>query len=377
MTVNISQETVQAHLRRILACGPRGVGSAGAPQAAEVMAEQFEGAALEVTRQPFTVSRWPVILAGQVVPMIVAGALVVAGMLHAKYPPASAAVLIVVLLAIGSTRQWFRWAVPVFRLGKQIPSANIIGRSQPSSSGRMTLVFLAHYDSKSQRLPLTWRVATLVVTIVVCVALLVVMMLHVPPAVTWTLIAAAGLGLAIQVVNVTGNRSPGAADNASGLAVLATLAETLPREMVGKADVVLVATGAEELGLAGALHFVREYAKQFDPRRTLCFNFDTLGLGGRIHTAGSVRPFEHIRGELDRRLSARRLRWLPGIGTDHMRLLDAGLWAVSLTQGPFRKTRLIHSRHDTADAVDSAELARIAQAVADLATSVVKETGDG
>jgi hypothetical protein len=114
----------------------------------------------------------------------------------------------------------------------------------------------------------------------------------------------------------------------------------------------------------------------------VCINFDTLGCGRKVYLAGSRgAPFASIPEMLSRQLNARgfavaRLPVLIGVGMDHQRLNAAGFWAISLTQGPCRAGRRIHSINDRAEFVDVASLANIADAAARVAIDHVNVRTD-
>jgi hypothetical protein len=75
---------------------------------------------------------------------------------------------------------------------------------------------------------------------------------------------------------------PGANDNASGVAVLLGLGEELARRPLESLEVWLVATGSEEAGLVGMLHFWRAHAKELAGAHFL--NLDNLGRGQLVYT---------------------------------------------------------------------------------------------
>ncbi|HBG17692.1 MAG TPA: hypothetical protein DDW93_13000, partial [Firmicutes bacterium] len=75
---------------------------------------------------------------------------------------------------------------------------------------------------------------------------------------------------------LAGEYTPGANDNASGVAVLLEVAKVLARFPLLTTTVTLVATGAEESGTNGALNFLRSH---HPPKDTFIINLDNLGIG--------------------------------------------------------------------------------------------------
>lgn len=75
---------------------------------------------------------------------------------------------------------------------------------------------------------------------------------------------------------IAGQYTPGANDNASGVAVLLEVGKVLTRFPLLTTEVTLVATGAEESGTNGALAFLRQHRP---PADTYVINLDNLGIG--------------------------------------------------------------------------------------------------
>ncbi|HHT49746.1 MAG TPA: Zn-dependent exopeptidase M28 [Firmicutes bacterium] len=75
---------------------------------------------------------------------------------------------------------------------------------------------------------------------------------------------------------LAGQYTPGANDNASGVAVLLEVGKILTRFPLLTTEVTLVATGAEESGTNGALAYLRRHRP---PKDTYIINLDNLGIG--------------------------------------------------------------------------------------------------
>jgi Peptidase family M28 len=70
---------------------------------------------------------------------------------------------------------------------------------------------------------------------------------------------------------------PGANDNLTGVAVLASIAESLQAVPIEGLRVLLVSCGAEEVLQGGVYGFVEQHLTPLDPSRTWVLNLDTLG----------------------------------------------------------------------------------------------------
>jgi Zn-dependent M28 family amino/carboxypeptidase len=222
---------------------------------------------------------------------------------------------------------------------------------------------MAHYDTKSQLLPTGLRVACVVaVTAAACALAAIALM---PPIFlapfSGTLAALALAALVLLLANLTGNRSPGALDNATGVATLLELARSFRPTADSRLELHWVATGAEELALDGARAFVRRHEAWCRQRPTLFVNLDSIGAGDRILLAGepAALALAHAAAaELD--LPAARLRVL-GAGMDHEPFAACGLPAVSLLGDVVAASLRLHSRRDTLDRVDLDALDRAAR----------------
>ena len=118
---------------------------------------------------------------------------------------------------------------------------------------------------------------------------------------TWMGAAVISVLLLALILNFTGNRSPGALDNGSGIGSLLELARTWRPRPDAPADVVFVATGAEEAGLDGARHFLKMHDAWWFEKPTLLINLESVGAGPRLYLAGhhaSLRLAHAIAGQL-------------------------------------------------------------------------------
>lgn len=75
---------------------------------------------------------------------------------------------------------------------------------------------------------------------------------------------------------IKGNYTPGANDNASGVAVMLETARILAKNRPISTQVEILATGCEEAGLVGMIHYLKTHSISKD---TLFINLDNLGAG--------------------------------------------------------------------------------------------------
>jgi len=214
---------------------------------------------------------------------------------------------------------------------------------------RMPRVWLcAHLDTKSQPVPTLVRGAAILVEsvgylIALAVALLVVAG-RAPHPIWWIIAGGVTLLGAVPVMLcVVTDNSPGALDNASGLATVLATAAALPRD----ANFGVVITDAEELGLAGA----RAWAAQAH-RGSLVVNCDGVDDHGPIVvTYSGKEPPELLKAVhvacRNAGVSCQTSRLVPGLLTDSVAFTDAGMESVTFMRGNWRSLARVHSRRDS------------------------------
>jgi Zn-dependent M28 family amino/carboxypeptidase len=170
------------------------------------------------------------------------------------------------------------------------------------------------------------------------------------------LIDVIGLGAAVASIMLvllgTGNASPGAIDNASGVGTVLHLAEILAArsDWRDRLRVVILLPSAEEVGLMGATAYVKQHAAQLGHERPLVLNFDGVGIDGELQWVGvaSSELAQLIQsGAHEENVSIKRFRFI-GALFDHIPFAQRGLDAVSLI-AVGRASRSIHTAHDTID----------------------------
>ncbi|MEK7806144.1 MAG: M28 family metallopeptidase, partial [Chloroflexota bacterium] len=160
----------------------------------------------------------------------------------------------------------------------------------------------------------------------------------------------------------------GANDNASGTAVVLTIAKELAREPVPY-TLRFVAFGSEELGLLGSRHYVDSLSAAEQGRVKAMLNFDALANGERLGIVGSSKLTglaleERTALGIDVRASA----GLQGGGSDHSSFSDVGTPVLMFFAEDFSR---IHTLEDTIGAVNP----RLLGDAAILALAVLRSPG--
>lgn len=220
--------------------------------------------------------------------------------------------------------------------------------------GDPAIWLVAHLDSKSQPIPILVRAAAIVASVIIWIAMAVMAVLHAKAG--WDAVTIAAVLAALPVaISTVGARSPGALDNATGVATVLLAVERVdPSVPLG----VLI-TSAEELGLAGARAWVRQ---QGTKRPVIeCDTIDDRGYLTVMHSHG--RPERLIRAFEQRAVRARGV--LPGILVDSVAFAEAGWDAVTVSRGTLATLARIHRRADAPDKLTGRGVAEAADIIAE------------
>lgn len=363
-------------LLRDIAASPRATGSAAIAAARDRCASELRSLGLEVREQPFTFSAFPGRLG---TPLIGAGAAALAGFAGqlgaegSRYWP-------LVLLAIGG--------IALLVAGRWLGGSAVLDtpllrergvNMEAVHPGTVPSVWLcAHLDSKSQPVPSLVRVIGIVVE---------------SAGLLYTLVLAAAVGLGAQInsshwalaafvtlvgaipvmMSVVGARSPGALDNASGVATIIEAA----RQLLNEPAAGVLITDGEELGLAGARAWARAWDRE--RRAAVVLNCDGVDDAGRVvlmYTGTRPAP---LLAAVDRASTTTRVahttrRMIPGILTDSVAFTTAGLASVTFSRGTMRTLLRVHSRSDDLAHLRGTGIAETAGLMAATAREILQET---
>jgi hypothetical protein len=171
------------------------------------------------------------------------------------------------------------------------------------------------------------------------------------------------------IANLTGNRSPGALDNGSGVGALLELARGWRPRPEAPVEVIWVATGSEEVGSDGAQAFLRRYESWWREKPTLLINLESVGAGTRIRLAGEERSVR-LAGEVADDLGLLHSRFgVLGAGMDHEPFAAKDLTALSILGDVVRHSLAMHSRRDHMGLIERPALERAGRLAGHLAWS--------
>lgn len=357
---------------------PRLTGSTGAQEVADIVHERLTRLGYEIEDHPFTFSTWPGRFAVSVAGLFfLAGSITAAVLLNMRHPGVALVTLLATLLLTGAV------AVLAAPLTMMLPFGKITGNNmlatRPGAVPRY--VFMAHLDSKSQPIPLAFRGPAIILAILSWIAFVVFALLGLLDPVWLRTDITTALGVVAAIAGLllifcwVDNRSPGALDNASGLAAVLSIAEA-ERD---QDDVAFLITDAEELGLVGA----RSIARRMNPVFGV-INIDGVDDSGPVYILEKFGiPARHIAPHLVASIlqSAAKLdlpaqrRNVPfGLMLDHLPMARADLPSVTVMRGSFASLRRVHRPADSLDNMTGSGIETVVELLRDALTQLRAQT---
>ncbi|MDD1776567.1 MAG: M28 family metallopeptidase, partial [Candidatus Helarchaeota archaeon] len=177
-------------------------------------------------------------------------------------------------------------------IGQIYETQNFISEITPSAP-KGHLIYIAHYDSKSQFYPGLVRVMLFIAGLIsgllyagqILVGSIIILTGGIPTGLLAPSVIAFAVAFCLNfslILNSVGNRSPGALDNATSVATVLELSKIFKNAPLQNVQLSFVITAAEELGLYGAADYVKRRRGQLDPKTTYFLNYD--GIGGKSKT---------------------------------------------------------------------------------------------
>ncbi|MHA1732977.1 MAG: M28 family metallopeptidase [Promethearchaeota archaeon] len=371
---------------------PRRVGSAGEARAKEMVVDEFREIGYEPVEEPFKFSLF-------FANFWVRGSLAMLSVLMALYVlrdfsgvAALAFHYFLMFLVL-----YFLVILVVFRdptnfRPRNVPATNVYAKLPARKKPSGIVVVSAHFDSKSQRLTIKWRAGLAIFATAfssVAVGLMLVRFVlalttSVPTgALTWViraLLVPVVFFFLLLAANTTGNSSPGAVDNATGVACVFELARHFRERPLDNYELWFVQFDAEELGTMGSRFFLRAHGKELKLRRrsggkywsSFNVNFDMIDTAVRyIQERKLVRKHVYRRladairsasGELGIELHSWYLG--PGASTDRVNFSKHHIEALDVCD--WTGARVAHSTRDAPERVQPHLLRQACELVANV-----------
>ena len=366
---------------------PRLVGSAGETEAQDYIVQQFKALGLDVSWEPFSFTKFPAEVLPRILSALFVPVVLSVPWFGARFPIPVCLVCLLSLSVAMFCTQWHKRFEGLYDVGRKHRTENIIATNdRKPDDNTPTFLFVTHYDSKSQVLPIAVRAISYGIAIIGLVVLTIAMVIKVgwgiwlPDYIVWDIAGITTLCLLLLQINLTQNHSPGAFDNASGVGVMLEIARVV-MESNEKKSVTFLAAGAEEYGMCGALRYVQAHADEYDRENTFVINLDGLGVGKGVNvvTRYGIPPVRTTNALMETfRVSGEFLniqvseRYLPiGVGLDSIPIASRGFETVTLTAGDVGRAALkVHSKRDKSDLLSVESL----QQVGELIVNVIERT---
>lgn len=347
-----------------LSLTPRFAGSPEEAAARALCRHELEQAGFECAERPFDYSQWPGRWGPPLATAVQAAMILVVARTATHRGPLAAIIVggaLFVALFFASAEARRRW-ISDFPLHRA-RSVNL-----EAARGTPAVWLVAHLDSKSQSVPMVGRIASSIALGLVTAATLVALLLSLAGVASgqsvWLSLEVAAVVTAIPAALCwVRDDSPGALDNASGVAAVLLAADSLPAVR----DLGVLITSGEELGLAGA----RVWVATARPGMVAlnCDTIDDTGgwrcmyTGARPKKIAGVAPA--VAAGMGLKLAIGRL--IPGILADSVAFADRGIEAVTVSRGALSTLARIHTRRDTSTALTGEGVAQASALLSALA----------
>jgi Zn-dependent M28 family amino/carboxypeptidase len=159
-----------------------------------------------------------------------------------------------------------------------------------------------------------------------------------------------------------GNASPGASDNASGVAVLMELAEAMQHHPLEHLKISFIAFGAEEFGLLGSNNYFFAHRPELRANGTRVISVDMPGGKGKLgHVEKYGIPPKKTDPHLNQMLTAaaqqvgvkcEEIELPPFHGSDHEPFDQRGVPATFLGAVSKESMKTFHTPHDDLESID-------------------------
>jgi hypothetical protein len=187
---------------------------------------------------------------------------------------------------------------------KIFESENIYATNLPEESeSDVHIIFMGHWDSKSTSLTANQRVISYVLLLlssllIVFTGVIGLIVYFIPSIdfnnvfqnIMWVISIIGIIPAFILSLNVVGNLSPGACDNATSIANVLECMKYFRNNPIDGVKFTFLLTTAEEIGLTGSFFFInkRKEEKGYSKGNTFVINWDLAGLKGPIISNSAI-----------------------------------------------------------------------------------------
>jgi len=358
---------------------PRLSGTEMEHQTANRIEGHFRSLGLVVAREPFAFGTMGLLTAKLFVALFPASLFACLFLLE-SLPLLSFSVSLGVLLLFSYvTRNSAKMAWVGHAWNSRFESHNVIAVKQPASEQKLHLIIGAHYDSVNLTRNIYQNhyrmVRVLMPVFFVTVAFLALIGLiglissisgfDLPSPIFKVFLGLSAIltpFFLTYLVTGHGNASPGASDNASGVAVLMELAKVMREHPLEHLKISFIAFGAEEFGLLGSNNYFFAHRDELGADGTRLISVDMPGGKGKL---GYVEKYGMPPRKTDSYLNemlteaaqqvgvkCEGIELPPFHGSDHEPFDQRGIPATFLGAVSKESMKTFHTRHDDLEAID-------------------------
>jgi len=369
---------------------PRLIGTEGWKKAQNLIKDEFKKNGYEIQVQNFKSSMFMVnvLLRVAMIPLLIIIILIIFG--YYFYPWVSLILSALILGLVPIIGKYATSGTEYKEPKKGINSQNIFVKLK-SETSKAEVVFIGHYDTKSQVLSIVQRVICFVLLfifgLIACILFFIssifkLFLLTENSVITISgLVCAiiAGCAAIILMTNAVQNKSPGALDNGTAVATVIELSRVFKDAPPKNIDLMFLCTDAEEQGVLGASAFIQKYEDQFSKENTYFINFEgpgakdvdlgvltSFGMPKKQYTSKKLNTLA-IQAAESLNINLKKHYWPIGLLADHNPIMKHGFKATML--GSMTISAGIHTPKDTMENVSRENLekaGRIAQKIIEL-----------
>ncbi|MBD3227587.1 MAG: M28 family peptidase [Candidatus Lokiarchaeota archaeon] len=368
---------------------PRLIGSDGWIKARKMIKNEFKQYGYEIRTHEFKSSMFitNVLLRVLMIPLLTIIFLIVWG--YFFFPWLSLILSIIVLCIIPLIGKYASSGTDYKEPKEGINSQNVFAELK-SLNSKIHIVFMGHYDTKSQVLSIVQRVICYVLLFVggitVCILSIIGSILKIffiTNPILSLIIFICGIITAIVSVllmaNAVQNKSPGSLDNGTAVATLLELSRVFKENPPENIDLTFLCTDAEEQGLLGASAFIQEFEEKYDKNNTYFINFEapgakkgklgiltSFGMPKKQYTSKKLNELA-IKAAEELKIEIKKQYWPIGLQADHNPVMNHGYKATML--GAMAMSVGVHTPNDNMENVSSEkleEVGRICEKIIDL-----------
>ncbi|MFX1346185.1 MAG: M28 family metallopeptidase [Promethearchaeota archaeon] len=372
---------------------PRLVGSEGEKRAIEIVVDEFKNVGYKsINRHEFKTSFHNFIYSRYIFLILGTGLIFLGLSLYINPLLTLGLIAIAIFLSFKALKTATSTEVKLSKNMKNNFETENIWVDLKSKNSRCRVIFMGHWDSKSQVFPTSTRMmifliftfSSLILYLLYFILSLFQIILNLNLPILNNIILDISLITALigalNYFNKTGNNSPGAFDNAAAVGSIIELARYYKTNPTNNVDFTFLSPGSEELNLGGAIQFISQFKEEFDRNSTFFINLDFIGGAELIRLTSSYG--------IPRRYSSKKLNTLffesakeqqiiikdiyspTGVWSDYMPVVQEGFEACWLGSEPGLK--FVHTERDDMNLVSKEGIKNILT----LCVDVIKKLDD-